>query len=363
MIGAAAGYGEAVLTDPEDLPPELTWSDDASAGLRRRRAGKGFSYVGTDGKRARRVDVERIRALAIPPAWEDVWICADPSGHLQATGRDARGRKQYRYHAAYRAHRDAEKFDRLLTFAETLPKIRARVERDLSASGMPKEKVVAAVVRLLELTLVRVGNEEYARDNQSFGLTTLRNRHAKITATRLRLVFQGKHGVAADVTVADAHLRRVVAKCQDLPGQMLFQYVDEEGGAHPITSSDVNDYLRETAGSSVTAKDFRTWAGTLMVAEQLAGAPEPESDAGTNRTLVAALDVASAQLRNTRAVCRASYVHPAIMEWYRDGSLPERWHDVSARGSSRLLPEERKLVGLLRPRNMRRRTGPSVRAA
>jgi DNA topoisomerase-1 len=348
MIGADVGYGESVLTDPEDLPPALLWSDDRAPGLLRRRAGKGFVYLGPDGTRANAATVQRIRALAIPPAWRDVWICADPSGHLQATGRDARGRKQYRYHPGYRAHRDAEKFDRLLEFAQSLPKIRARVARDLRVTGMPKEKIVAAVVSLLELTLVRVGNEEYARENGSYGLTTLRNRHAKFTPTTLRLVFEGKHGIAADVNVADARLRRVVRKCQDLPGQVLFQYVDDAGDAHPITSSDVNDYLRATAGSEVTAKDFRTWAGTLLAVDQLAGEPPPKSESMASKTLAAALDDVSSYLRNTRAVSRSSYVHPAIVAWYCDGSLGERWHDASARGSSQLLPEERKLLSLLR---------------
>jgi DNA topoisomerase-1 len=359
-----SGTATPVLTDPDDLPPELTWSDDTSPGFRRRRAGKGFAYIASNGSRANPTHVQRIRTLAIPPAWEEVWICADPTGHLQATGRDARGRKQYRYHPDYRAHRDAEKFDRMLDFATSLPKIRAQLVRDLAAPDMPKQKVVAAVVSLLETTLVRVGNEEYARENSSYGLTTLRTRHVKVTPTAIRLVFKGKHGIAADVAVTNPRLRRVVRRCQDLPGQVLFQYVDEFGDTHPISSSDVNDYLRSIAGIPVTAKDFRTWAGTLLAVDQLAAEAPPTSETMANKTLAAAFDVVSSYLRNTRAVTRSSYVHPAIVDWYRDGTLPERWAEAPARGSSRLLPEERKLVGLLRPLRARRsRSTTRARAA
>ncbi len=214
---------------------------------------------------------------------------------------------------------------------------------------------MAAVVSLLELTLVRVGNEEYARDNGSYGLTTLRNRHAKFTSGTLRLAFKGKHGIASDVTVTDPRLRTVVRKCQDLPGQVLFQYVDDEGEARPISSSDVNEYLRTVSGHPVTAKDFRTWAGTLLAADHLAAEAPPESERMADKTLVAVLDVVSSHLRNTRAVCRASYVHPVVIDWYRDGSLPDRWHDAATTGSRRLLVEERKLLALLRSRNARRR--------
>jgi DNA topoisomerase I len=356
MANDRAGYGDIVLTDPDDLPPELLWSDDTAPGFRRRRAGKGFTYVRADGKRADAATVERIRSLVIPPAWEHVWICADPTGHLQATGRDARGRKQYRYHTDYRAHRDAMKFERMYDFASALPKIRTQVGDDLRATGMPKEKVVAAVVSLLELTLVRVGNEEYARDNGSYGLTTLRNRHAKFTPSALRLVFKGKHGIAADVAVTDPRLRRVVRQCQDLPGQGLFEFVDGAGTAHPISSTDVNDYLRAAAGAPVTAKDFRTWAGTLLAADHLVALAPPTSETAANKALVETFDIVSTYLRNTRAVSRSSYVHPAIPEWFRDGTLPERWHEASARGSARLLPEERRLLAMLRSLRTGRRS-------
>jgi DNA topoisomerase-1 len=345
-----------VLTDPQDLPAELVWCDDTTPGFRRRRSGKGFSYVRADGKRADAATVARIRALVIPPAWEDVWICADARAHLQATGRDARGRKQYRYHADYRAHRDAMKFERMYDFAAALPKIRTQVGDDLRLSGMPKDKVVAAVVSLLELTLVRVGNEEYARDNGSYGLTTLRNRHARFSPSALRLVFKGKHGIAADVAVTDPRLRRVVRQCQDLPGQGLFEFVDDAGVPRPISSTDVNDYLRSAAGTPVTAKDFRTWAGTLLAADSLVDQPPPTSETMANKTLAATFDIVSDFLRNTRAVSRASYVHPAIPDWYRDGTLAERWHEASARGSARLLPEERRLLALLRSLRTGRRS-------
>jgi DNA topoisomerase-1 len=360
MVCVPGGYGESVLTDPQELPPELQWSDDTAPGFRRRRVGSGFTYVARGGRRADAATVQRIRALAIPPAWSDVWICADPTGHLQATGRDARGRKQYRYHPAYRAHREAEKFDRLVDFGECLSKLRGRVARDLMATGMPREKVVSAIVNLLELTLVRVGNEEYVRANSSYGLTTLRNRHAKFTPTGMRLVFRGKHGIAADVTVTDVRLRRVVRTCQDLPGQVLFQYVDDDGETHPVSSSDVNEYLRSATGSPVTAKDFRTWAGTLLAADRLAAEPVPESETMATKTLSTAFDVVSSHLRNTRAVCRASYVHPAIVDWYRDGTLPQRWSAASASGNRRLLSEERRLLGLLRSLRTRRRSAIRV---
>jgi DNA topoisomerase I len=341
------------------------WSDDTSPGIRRRHCGKGFAYIAPDGTRVSSATATRIRALAVPPAWKDVWICTEPTGHMQATGRDARGRKQYRYHSGYRAHRDAAKFDRMVEFVASLPKVRSRVARDLRATGMPKDKVVAAVVGLLEVTLVRVGNEAYARENGSYGLTTLRSRHAKVTASTLRLVFKGKHGVATNVPIADTRLRRVVRKCQDLPGQMLFQYVDDAGDVHPITSSDINDYLQTTTGSAVTAKDFRTWAGTLIAADRLADESPPESETAAAKTLAAALDEVSVHLRNTRAVCRASYVHPAIIDWYSDGSLPQRWQEASGRGSNRLTPDERKLLSMLRSQRRRRTTRAQehVRAA
>jgi DNA topoisomerase-1 len=366
MTDRSNGYERRVLLNGEELPRELAWSDENEPGITRRRAGKGFAYRTARGARADAATVARIKALAIPPAWTDVWICADDCGHLQATGRDAKGRKQYRYHPDYRAHRDAVKFEHLVDFAAALPKIRAQVARDMALPGMPKPKVVATVIRLLEATLVRVGNEEYARDNGSYGLTTLRSRHAKVTPGTLRLVFKAKQGKAADVTISDRRLVRVVQRCQDLPGQWLFQY-EADDDVRPITSSDVNDYLRSVADAPVTAKDFRTWMGTLIATTELATLPPPASESAANAALVDVFDTVAGELRNTRAVSRASYVHPAVVDWYRAGELPDLWERTSARGSARLLAEERKLLSLLRRSQSarRRRSGavPRSRAA
>jgi DNA topoisomerase-1 len=336
---------------PDDVPSGLTWADDTAAGIRRRRAGKGFAYTNGNGQRVSDPAVlDRIKALAIPPAWTDVWICPSARGHLQATGRDAKGRKQYRYHATYRAHREAVKFDRLYEFGRALPAVRGQVARDLARSGTPKEKVLATVVRLLEQTLVRVGNEGYARENGSHGLTTLRDKHVKISGETVRLVFKGKHNIPVDVTVHDRKLSRIVKRCQDLPGQTLFQYVDEYGEPRPLTSTDVNDYLREITGIDVTAKDFRTWMGTLLATSALAALDPPASEAAARRALTRVCEAVGGALGNTPTVCRASYVHPEVIEWYRDGSLPERWNAASPRGSARLIAEERRLLALLKPR-------------
>jgi DNA topoisomerase-1 len=271
----------------------------------------------------------RIRSLAIPPAWTAVWICAAPNGHLQATGRDARGRKQYRYHPRWRAARDDTKYERMLSFGRALPKIRAAVARDLARQGMPRERVLATVVRLLEATLVRVGNEEYARANHSFGLTTLTDRHVEVDGSRIRFHFRGKSGKAHDITMTDRRLARLVHRCRDLPGQHLFQYVDDNGTPQPIESANVNLYLREISGHDFTAKDFRTWAGTLLAAQQLvssegAGA---EDQPGEPRAtgIGSAIAAVAARLGNTVAVCRKSYIHPAVLQAFRDRALYDRW--------------------------------------
>ena len=350
------------MTIVDDVPAPLYWCDDSGPGIRRRRAGKGFSYAAPDGTRvANDAVLARIRALAVPPAWTDVWICPDGRGHLQATGRDARGRKQYRYHADFRAHRDEAKFERLPDFADALVPIRRTVDADLRRAGMPREKVLATIVGLLEETLVRVGNEEYARANGSYGLTTLRNRHAQFASDGLRLVFKGKHGLATTVRVQDRRLRRVVKQCQDLPGQFLLQYLDDDGEAVPLTSTDVNEYLRETAGMDFTAKDFRTWMGTLYATTSLVELPTPTSERARQHATAEVFREVSAQLGNTPAVARASYVHPLVVEWFGDGSLPERWEKASARGSRLLQPEERKLARMLRAGARRRR--PLAKAA
>lgn len=300
----------------------LRWSTDERPGISRRRQGRGWSYRAADGSPVRDdANLSRIRALAIPPAWTDVWICPDPRGHLQATGRDARGRKQHRYHAAYREHRESAKFERMLAFARLLPSIRERVEADLTRTGLPREKVLAAVVRLLELTLIRVGNEEYARLNKSFGLTTMRDRHATVTSTRVRFRFRGKSGVHHEVSVRDRRLARIVGRCQDLPGQDLLQYVDEDGEVRDVRSEDVNAYLREISGEDVTAKDFRTWAGTVLAYRALLALQPVESERDARRNVVEAVRRTAETLGNTPAVARRSYVHPAVLEAYLDGAI------------------------------------------
>jgi DNA topoisomerase-1 len=310
------------MLDPADSAEDagLSYVSDATAGIGRRRAGHGFTYIGPDGKRVSdQAKLSWIRGLAIPPAWTDVWICTSRRGHLQATGRDARRRKQYRYHPDWRAQRDTVKYDRLIAFGRALPRIRRRVNRDLRRPGLPRERVLAAVVRLLEKTGVRVGNEEYARDNKSFGLTTLRDRHAQVGSKRIRFRFRGKGGKAGEVEVSDARLARIVGRCQDLPGQELFAYADEEGEVRSIGSGDVNDYIREISGHDFTAKDFRTWAATVLAARALArGEPSP-TVAGARRDVVRAIEQVAEWLGNTAAVSRKSYVHPAVIDAYLDG--------------------------------------------
>ena len=267
--------------------------------------------------------VERVRKLAIPPAYEDVWICRHANGHLQATGRDARGRKQYRYHAHWREVRDEGKYHRMLVFGRVLPLIRARVDHDLALHGLPRSKVLAAIVRLLEGTLARVGNEEYARQNDSFGLTTLRNRHVKVHGGHMTFDFRGKHGIEHHIDMSDRRLARIVQRCQDLPEQHLFHFIGEDGGLHPVTSDDVNAYLNEISGEEVTAKDFRTWAATNLAALALSALEQYDTKAAAKKNVVAAVESVAKRLGNTPAICRKCYIHPAIFEGYLDGSLVE----------------------------------------
>ena len=307
---------------PEEAAREagLRWSIDDRPGMSRRRAGRGFAYRDPDGRPVRdAATLARIRELVIPPAWTDVWINPDPRGHLQACGRDAKGRKQYRYHPRFRETREHAKFDSMVTFARALPAIRERVDRDLAKPGLPREKVLAAVVRLLELTLIRVGNEEYARLNDSFGLTTLQDRHARIRGSEVRFRFTGKSGKAHQVALRDRRLSRVVARCQELTGQDLFQYVDDEGQIRDVRSEDVNTYLRELSGQPFTAKDFRTWAGTVLAYRALR-ALQPEGP-GTKRAVVEAIRTTAERLGNTPAVARRSYVHPVVLDAYLEGTL------------------------------------------
>jgi len=308
----------------------LRYSSDDRPGIRRRRAGKHFSYVGTDGKAVRdERTLARITALGIPLAYNDVWIATDPRGHLQATGRDAKGRKQYRYHPHWHEVRDETKFDRMVAFGQALPQIRERTAADLRRQGLPREKVLAVVVQLLEKTLIRVGNEEYARDNKSYGLTTMRNKHVKVGEQRLRFHFRGKSGVEHEVTLRDRRLARTVKRCRDLPGHELFQYLDDDGQRKTITSDDVNDYLREITGEEFTAKDFRTWAGTVLCSLVLSEFDTCLSEAQAKKNVVAAVKQVAARLGNTPAVCRKSYIHPAILDAYLDGPILQALHDFA----------------------------------
>lgn len=286
------------------------------------KSGRGFRYVTADGEQVRDdAALERIRSLAIPPAWTDVWISPRANGHLQATGRDARGRKQFRYHARWTALRDENKYSRLVNFSKALPKIRRRVSRDLRRPGLDHDKVVATIVRLMERTFIRVGNEEYARQNGSYGLTTLRNRHAKVKGDTVHLFFKGKGGKEVEAAVSDRRVARVVRRLQELPGQELFEWVDPAGVRHSVSSQDVNEYLRAVTGEDITAKDFRTWAGTVLAATALKELAGFESTTDAKRRVISAIDRVARRLGNTRAVARRSYVHPAVVDSYMDGSL------------------------------------------
>ena len=304
----------------------LRYVSDRRAGLRRRRAGSSFRYLDGEGAQIRDPAVlERIRRLAIPPAWREVWICPRADGHLQATGRDARGRKQYRYHARWREIRDETKYGRMVAFARALPAIRRQAARDLRRPGLPREKALAAIVRLLESTFIRVGNAEYARENESFGLTTLRERQVRVRGSTLQFRFRGKSGVEHDVSLTDARLARIVRRMQDLPGEELFHYVDDEGGVRSVESADVNEYLRtaaeEAAGEAFTSKDFRTWGGTLLCARTLRALEPPGSVAEARRRVAEAVEAVARRLGNTKAVCRKCYIHPAVIESYERGEL------------------------------------------
>ena len=303
---------------------QLRYVHDSMPGITRHAARNGFDYRVPDGSLVRDIaTLKRIRALAIPPAWTDVWICRDPNGHLQATGRDQRGRKQYRYHPRWREVRDEAKYGKLLIFARVLPLIRARVEEDLKRPGLPRERVLAAVVRLMELTLFRVGNAEYARNNKSFGLTTLRDRHARVDGSHIHLSFRGKSGNRYESNINDRRLARIVKGCRDLPGNELFQYLDDEHNQHAVGSEEVNAYLREITGEEITAKDFRTWAGTHLAAAALRGFRQLDTESKRKKAIVRAVEKVARHLGNTPAVCRRCYIHPAILDGYVDGTLLE----------------------------------------
>jgi len=302
----------------------LRYTPDSIRGIRRERAGKAFRYVGANGRPVTNEQkLRRLRSLAIPPAWTDVWICPHANGHLQVTARDARGRKQYRYHARYRAIRDETKFDRMFAFSEVLPRARERVEADLGKPGLPRDKVLATVVWLLERTLIRVGSAEYARENETYGLTTLEDRHAKVKGARVAFAFRGKSGKEHLVTFSDRRLAQIVQRCQTLPGEQLFQFVDDDGNRQDVGSGDVNDYLRRIAGPGVTAKDFRTWAGTMLAAQALAEIGPARLVKDKKANIVRAVDRVAERLGNTRAVCRKYYIHPTILDAYGRGHVVE----------------------------------------
>ena len=328
-IAKAAHLVRTLRKKPLPADPALSakaahcrYVDDSGPGITRMKVGKGFRFVGVDGRTVKSRDVlTRIKALVIPPAWAKVWICPDEDGHIQATGRDVRGRKQYRYHARFREVREETKYERMMQFAEALPGIRARIDEDLSKPGLAREKVLATVVRLLEITLIRVGNEEYARENGSFGLTTMRTRHVDITNTSVKFRFRGKSGKEHAVKVHDRRLARVVARCNDLPGEVLFQYLDDDGQRHSVESDDVNAYLHVISGAEFTAKDFRTWAGTVLAAQALKALAAFDTKAAAKKNIVEAVKNVSGRLGNTPSVCRKCYVHPQIFDAYLDGHL------------------------------------------
>lgn len=300
----------------------LRYVTDGFAGIRRKRVGTGWAFYNPDGSRITDPEVrQRILKLAIPPAWTDVWICPEPDGHIQVTARDDRGRKQYRYHPSYRAARDHSKFRRIIEFSECLPIIRERVERDLRAPDLSRRQILATVVRLLDKTLVRVGNDEYARENRSFGLTTLRGRHVTVRGHKLRFSFRGKSGVQHTVDLTDRRLARIIQRCQDLPGQELFQYLDPSGHRQAVSSGDVNEYLRSMTHVVVTAKDFRTWAGSMLAAKELRALGPAASPKEAEKNIVKAVDAVAERLGNTRAVCRKYYVHPGLLQAYLEGRI------------------------------------------
>ena len=337
-----------LMIDPIQSAQEagLRYVLDAMPGIRRVRAGRGFSYKNGNNQTVRDPKtLQRIKALAIPPAWESVWICSTPEGHLQATGRDARKRKQYRYHPRWKEVRDLCKFDRMIEFGEALPLIRERVDKDLALPGLPREKVLATIVRLLEITLIRIGNDEYAKQNGSYGLTTLRNNHVQIYGSTVKFRFKGKGGKPHEVGIKDRHLARIILKCQEIPGYELFQYINEEGESLSVDSSDVNTYLREITGQYFTAKDFRTWAATVLagMALKLQG----DSSNGAKRTKKQVKDAitnVANLLRNTPAVCRKSYIHPGVLDGYLEGDLEKSWQNFSEKDAVKGLAFEESVV-------------------
>ncbi len=342
--------------DPVDAAKAvgLIYVSDTTAGITRKGKGKAFIYFNSDGDRVNDdATLARIRALVIPPAWQDVWICPSSRGHIQAVGRDERGRKQYRYHEKFREIRDQTKYARMMKFVHVLPKIRRRVARDLRKNGLPREKVLAAVVRLLETTLIRVGNEEYADQNKHYGLTTIHNNHVDVHGSKIHFHFKGKSGVKHAIDLTDPRIAKIIRQCQDLPGEELFGYVDESGQTHTITSTDVNAYLREITGDDFTAKDFRTWAGTVLAAQALKEFEKFDSETQAKKNVVQAIESVARKLGNTRAVCRKCYIHPIILDSYLQGELTETLAQRATKLEKKLAslpPEEAAVLVLLQRR-------------
>ena len=348
------------IVDPRDAAESagLRYVSADRPGIRRKKAGAGFAYTRADGSRLAEPDVlKRIKGLAIPPAWTDVWICPFADGHIQATGRDAKGRKQYRYHARFREVRESTKYEHVVAFADALPSIREKVRDHMSLRGMPRAKVLATVVHLLETTLIRVGNDDYAKQNNSYGLTTLKNRHVALEGSEVRFRFTGKGGKQWSLRVRDRRVAKIIRTCQELPGQELLQYVDEQGNCQDVTSTDVNDYLKETTAKDITAKDFRTWAGTVLAAMALAELESFDSAAQAKRNLRSAIEKVSARLGNTPTICRKCYIHPEVLSSYMDGNLVL---EIKSQAESELRnavgslkPEEAAVLALLRGRLVR----------
>jgi DNA topoisomerase I len=352
-----ASNGVQTIVDPRDAAESagLRYVSDARPGIRRKKAGTGFTYVRADGSRLSEPDVlKRIKALAIPPAWTDVWISPFVDGHVQATGRDAKGRKQYRYHGRFREVRESTKYEHVVAFADSLPTIRGKVQEHMSLRGLPREKVLATVVHLLETTLIRVGNDDYAKQNNSYGLTTLKNRHVAVDGNEVRFRFTGKSGKQWSLRIRDRRVAKTIKACQELPGQELLQYVDDDGHRQDVSSTDVNDYLKEITGRDITAKDFRTWAGTVLAAMALNELETFDSAAQTKRNLRAAIEQVAGRLGNTPAICRKCYVHPEVLNSYMDGNLVLEFRsraESELRGAIQSLkPEEAAVLALLRGR-------------
>ena len=345
------------IVDPRDAAESagLRYVSDARPGIRRKKVGTGFSYARADGSKLIEKDVlRRIKTLAIPPAWTEVWICSFTDGHVQATGRDAKGRKQYRYHPRFREVRESTKYEHVVAFADALPAIREKVQEHMALRGLPREKVLATVVHLLETTLIRVGNDDYAKQNNSYGLTTLNNRHVSVNGNEVRFRFTGKSGKQWSLRVRDRRIAKIIKACQDLPGQELLQYVDEAGSCQDVTSSDVNDYLKEITGKDITAKDFRTWAGTVLAAMALNELESFDSAAQAKRHLRTAIEKVAGKLGNTPTICRKCYVHPEVLNSYMDGKLVlelKEKAESELRGDVQSFkPEEAAVLALLRGR-------------